>query len=63
MPDKSFNYQEKTAKLETMIASLESGELDIDEALKIYTNAQQLIQELEDYLKTAENKITKLKTK
>lgn len=60
MPEKTFNYQKKSAELEEIIASLEAGTLDIDEALKAYEKAQKILSELEAYLKTAENKITKI---
>ncbi|MCW1908755.1 MAG: exodeoxyribonuclease VII small subunit [Candidatus Saccharibacteria bacterium] len=56
-----FNYQAKTAELESFIAKLESGELDIDEALTAYEAAQKVLKELEAYLKTAENKVEKIK--
>jgi exodeoxyribonuclease VII small subunit len=62
MINKTTNYQAKTTELELIIARLESGELDIDEALKSFEQGQKLLTELEAYLKAAENKITKLKT-
>ena len=61
MADKQFNYQATTTELETIIAKLESGNMEIDQALSAYQDAQKLIAELEHYLKTAENKIKKIK--
>jgi exodeoxyribonuclease VII small subunit len=41
----------------------ESGDTDIDEAVKKYEEATKLLDEMEKYLKTAENKIKKITTK
>lgn len=58
---KSFDYQAKQAELETLLAALQSGELDIDEAIATYERGMQLASELGTYLKTAEHKIAKVK--
>lgn len=38
----------------------ESSQVTLDEAVKKYEQANKLIAEMEDYLKTAENKIKKI---
>lgn len=61
MSDK-VDYQKENEKLQTILAQLEAGDLDIDQAIKLYEEGQKIVTKLEAYLKTAENKITKLKT-
>ena len=55
------NYQELSSELDRILAELSSGQLDIDQAINKYQRGAELIAELRDYLKTSENKITKLK--
>jgi exodeoxyribonuclease VII small subunit len=61
MPQKQPSYQELNNELESVLAQLQSGDLDIDEATKAYEQGMKLIQQLETYVKEAENKITKVK--
>jgi exodeoxyribonuclease VII small subunit len=55
-------YQEMTIQLDTLVAELQNSNLDIDEALKKYEEANKLISKMEVYLKTSENKIKKIKS-
>jgi exodeoxyribonuclease VII small subunit len=57
---KRKSYQELTIELEGILTQLQSGELDIDAAMKAYQKGLELIGELEQYLKTAENTIRKV---
>lgn len=57
-----FNYQVKSQELDDIIASLQNPDGNIDEAIKNYENGKKIIKEIDDYLKTAENKIKKLKS-
>jgi len=57
---KDKRYQVLNAELDKVLAQLQSGELDIDEATKAYERGMELVEELEKYLQTAENKIRKL---
>lgn len=57
-----FNYQAKSQELDDIIASLQNPDGNIDEAIKNYENGKKIIKEIDDYLKTAENKIKKLKS-
>jgi exodeoxyribonuclease VII small subunit len=50
-------------QLDQIMLWFESGDIDIDEAVKKYEEASELISEMEKYLKTAENKIKKISTK
>lgn len=54
-------YQEMSNQLDSLIAQLQSGELDVDDAIKKYEQASKLIAKMEAYLQTAENKIEKIK--
>lgn len=60
---KDPDYQTLNEELQAILGKLQSGEITIDEALPAYERGQQLITELEKYLKTAENKITELQAK
>jgi exodeoxyribonuclease VII small subunit len=56
-------YQELKVELDQVMSKLQQEELDVDEALKLYERGLQLVQELEKYLKTAENSVKQLKAK
>ncbi len=55
------NYRQLNAELDQLLSELESAELDIDGALVKYQRGMEIVQQLERYLKTAENKVTKIK--
>ncbi|HSX43861.1 MAG TPA: exodeoxyribonuclease VII small subunit [Candidatus Saccharimonadales bacterium] len=61
MADSKENYQSLKVELDKVLAKLQDGDLLVDEATKIYEKGMLLIQELEKHLKTAENKVTKIK--
>ncbi len=54
-------YTELSGELQQVMAKLEQGELDIDEAVRCYERGLAIVKQLEDYLQTAENKVTELK--
>jgi exodeoxyribonuclease VII small subunit len=56
------SYREMAEQLDQIMLWFESGDIDIDEAVKKYEEASVLISEMEKYLKTAENKIKKIAT-
>lgn len=58
---KEVNYKELSAELDTILAQLQTDDFDIDEAIKLYERGIEISKELESYLKTAQNKVTKLK--
>ena len=55
------DYRTTSNELEKILAELESGDLDVDQAIKQYQKGMDLVKELEKQLKLAENKITKVK--
>lgn len=54
------SYSRMLAELQEIIDWFESDDVDLDEALKKYQQANHLIDKLENYLKTAENKVRKI---
>lgn len=57
------NYQTLKSELDGIMAELQREDLDVDTALRHYQRGLELVRSMEDYLKTAENKIIELKTK
>jgi len=53
-------YRKLSQELEIIVMELQRDDLDIDGALQSYERGLGIIKELETYLKTAENKVTKL---
>ena len=60
---KDFDYSATTARLEDIIARLQSNETDIESSLVLYEEGMLLLRQLETYLKVAEHRITTLTTK
>lgn len=58
---KQVDYVKLSQRLDEVVAALESPTVSIDEAIALYEEGNKLVAELETYLKTAENRITKLK--
>lgn len=54
-------YKQLQTELDEVMSKIQAEELDVEEAIKLYEKGEKLIAELEAYLKTAENKIKKLK--
>lgn len=50
----AFNYRDKAAELEALVAQLQDPDIQIDEATKLHAVGLKLIAELEAYLKQAE---------
>lgn len=57
---KTISYEDLSHELEVVLNSLQSGELSIDEALKAYARGQEIIAELQGFLKTASNTVKKI---
>lgn len=55
------NYQQMSDELAEIMAWFESEAVNIDEAIPKYEEAVKLISQMEKHLKTAENKIKKIK--
>lgn len=57
------SYRDMSEELESILAELQAGELDIEEAIKRYERGMGLTNAMERYLQDAETKITELKAK
>jgi exodeoxyribonuclease VII small subunit len=55
-------YAEMSSELDEIISKLQQESTDIDYALRLYERGLKLINQLEDYLKNAENRIVEIKT-
>lgn len=63
MVKKEINYQSLNEELNVIMSRLQSDDTDIEEALKSYERGMQIIEELQTYLKQAENKVEKIKAR
>lgn len=52
-------YRELRSELDELLKWFDGDELDVDEALEKYSQAEALINEIENYLDTVKAKITK----
>jgi exodeoxyribonuclease VII small subunit len=59
---KEIDYQALNDELNEILAKLQSDDLSVDEALKGYERGIAITKELEKYLKTAENKVSKIRS-
>lgn len=57
---KEKTFEDSVRELETIIAELEGGELDLDKSIKKYTDAMKLIDFCEKKLNSATETINKL---
>lgn len=55
------NYQELSAELDEVLATLQNSEVHVDEAVKLYERGLQLVAQLEKRITQTENTIKKLK--
>ncbi len=59
--ESAVNYQKLSAELDAILAKLQSEDIDVDAALTLYERGIEITKILEAYLKTAENKVAKIK--
>jgi exodeoxyribonuclease VII small subunit len=57
---KSDSYRKMSEELDNILTWFESGDVDLDEAVNKYQQALELLDSMEDYLKTAQNKVHKI---
>ncbi len=57
---KEKKFEDAVRELETIVAELESGELDLDKSISKYTEAMKLIEFCENKLNSATTTINKL---
>ncbi len=53
-------FEDKVKELEEIIATLESGEVSLDESIEKYTKAMKLVKECDSQLKNIEEKVNKI---
>ena len=58
--NKTSDYQNLNEELDQILEHLQSSDLDIDKIISEYERGIEVITSLEDYLKNAKTKITKL---
>lgn len=63
MVDKKKTYQQMNEELNVLMAWFESEQVDLDQAVAKYEKVTALIAEMENYLKSTENKIKKIAAK
>ena len=57
---KEKKFEDKIKELEEIIATLENGEVSLDESINKYTEAMKLVKECDDELKNIEEKVNKI---
>lgn len=62
MENKELKFEEKIKKLEEIINELENGTTNLDDSIKKYTLAMQLVKECDDELKSVEEQVNKIVT-
>lgn len=60
MTKQPIDYKKLQRELENIVAELQSGDLAIDEAMRRHDKAQKIIEQLEQFLERAEQKISKV---
>jgi exodeoxyribonuclease VII small subunit len=60
---KTKTYQQMAEQLAELIDWFESDKVNLDEAVTKYAQAMELLEQMENHLKTAENKIKKISAK
>lgn len=58
---KQADYQTLQTELDSIIESLQSADGDVEEAIKLYERGMIVLSKLEEYLQSAENKVTKIR--
>ena len=59
----NFDFAKSMAELEKIVQDLESGEIDLDVALKKFERGAEVAQDLQNYLEKTELKINTIKAK
>lgn len=62
MAEKTKNYTQLSEELAKLMAWFESDKVDLDAAMQKYEQTMKLIEKMEKYLATSENKIKKITT-
>ena len=59
---KEKKFEDKIKEIEEIIATLENGEVSLDESINKYTEAMKLVKECDAELKNIETKVNKIVT-
>lgn len=60
MAKKTLTFEDKLKRIEEIVELLDSGEIPLDDMLKIYEEGIQLTKSLKEYLEKAEIKIVEI---
>ena len=60
MKKEDLSFEEKIKKLESLVKELESGEVNLDDAIYKYTEAMKLAKECNDTLNNISDKVNKI---
>ena len=63
MPEKKLTFEEKMNRLDEILAKIDSGNVSLEENLKLYSEGTELINDLEKTLNEAKDKIKKINEK
>ena len=55
-------FEDKVKELEEIVATLENGDVSLDDSINKYTEAMKLVKECDDELKNIEEKVNKIVT-
>ena len=58
--EKEISFEDKIRELEEIVKELESGEVNLDDAIEKYTKAMKLAKECSDKLNTVTEKVNKI---
>ncbi len=50
-------YEELKAELDNIVEQLQADDVDVDAALSLYKRGREIVEQLQEYLKTAENTV------
>ncbi len=59
--NQQLDYEQLSLRLDEIVNRLQDVNTSISDSLKLYTEATQIIKQMEMYLQTAENQLNKLK--
>ncbi len=59
-PNKKFDFEESVKRLEQISDKLESGDISLDESIKLFEQGIKLSHECSEYLEKAKQKITNI---
>lgn len=59
--NQQVDYEQLSLRLDEIVNRLQDVNTSISDSLKLYTEATQIIKQMEIYLQTAENQLNKLK--